>query len=399
MSMRRRFSVVAGLVLALALATSAAGQDPAAEKARVDQRIADLQAEIAEAKDQEGVLTSQLSEVVEELRAAEEAVDRAESSLSALEAELASERDRLERITARLERQTRKLERLKREHRRAVEILEERVRAIYVTETPDVLSFIVSASSFSEVVDSFEFMERIGIQDKRIAAQVKRSKLEAAAQRAATAKTRQVAAATVAVIEARTAEASEVRDELAAGRDTLAAARTLKRSALSDARETRADHLEEVDALLAESASLAAAIREAQEQAAASSTGSGTPSASGFIWPVNGTVVSGFGWRGDRMHEGIDITASSGTPIWAAAAGTVIWASWRGGYGNCVVVDHGNGLATLYAHASSVLVSVGQSVSQGETVALVGSTGNSSGPHLHFEVRVNGTAVDPLGYL
>jgi murein DD-endopeptidase MepM/ murein hydrolase activator NlpD len=190
-----------------------------------------------------------------------------------------------------------------------------------------------------------------------------------------------------------------VRDELVASRDTLAAARTLKRSALTDARETRAEDLEEVETLAAESASLAAAIREAQEQAAASSTGSGIPSASGFIWPVNGAVVSGFGWRGGRMHEGIDITASSGTPIWAAAAGTVIWASWRGGYGNCVVVDHGNGLATLYAHASSILVGVSQSVGQGETIALVGSTGNSSGPHLHFEVRVNGSAVDPLLYL
>ena len=399
MTMRRQLSVVAGLVLALGLAANAAGQDPAAEKARVDQRIADLQAEIGAAKDKEGVLTSQLSEVVDELRAAEEAVETAESSLSALEAELATERDRLAQITARLERQTKKLERLKREYRRAVEILEARVRQIYVTETPDVLSFIVSASSFDEIVDSLEFMERIGLQDKRIAAQVKRSKLEAAAQRAATAKTRRIAVATVAVIEARTAEAREVRDELAAGRDTLAAARTLKRSAITDARESRAEYLEEVEALAAESASLAVAIREAQEQAAASSTGSGTPSASGFIWPVNGVVVSGFGIRWGRMHEGIDITASSGTPIWAAAGGTVIWASWRGGYGNCVVVDHGNGLATLYAHASSILVGVGQSVAQGETIALVGSTGDSSGPHLHFEVRVNGAAVDPLLYL
>ncbi len=396
MTMRRRLSVVACLALALALAASAAGQDPADEKARVDGRIADLQAEIASAKEQEGVLTSQLSEVVEELRAAEEAVATAESSLSALEAELATERDRLERITARLERQTRKLERLKREYRRAVEILEARVRAIYVTETPDVLSFIVSASSFSEVVDSFEFMERIGIQDKKIAAQVKKSKLEAAAQRAATAQTRRVAVATVAVIEARTAEARAVRDELAASRDTLAAARTLKRSALTDARETRAEYLEEVEALAAQSATLAEAIRDAQ---ATGSTGTGAVSAAGFIWPVNGTVVSGFGIRWGRMHEGIDITASIGTPIWAAAAGTVIHAGWLGGYGNLVVVDHGDGLATAYAHASSILVSVGQSVAQGETIALVGSTGNSSGPHLHFEVRVNGVAVDPLLYL
>jgi murein DD-endopeptidase MepM/ murein hydrolase activator NlpD len=103
--------------------------------------------------------------------------------------------------------------------------------------------------------------------------------------------------------------------------------------------------------------------------------------------------------RWGRMHEGIDITAPTGTPIWAAAAGTVIHSGWLGGYGNLVVVDHGNGLATAYAHASAIFVSVGQSVAQGETIALVGSTGNSSGPHLHFEVRVNGVAVDPLFYL
>jgi murein DD-endopeptidase MepM/ murein hydrolase activator NlpD len=99
------------------------------------------------------------------------------------------------------------------------------------------------------------------------------------------------------------------------------------------------------------------------------------------------------------LHEGIDIAASTGTPIWSAADGTVIHAGWLGGYGNLVVVDHGNGLATAYAHASAILVAVGQQVAQGETVALIGSTGTSSGPHLHFEVRVNGVAVDPLLYL
>ncbi len=99
------------------------------------------------------------------------------------------------------------------------------------------------------------------------------------------------------------------------------------------------------------------------------------------------------------MHEGIDIAASTGAPIWAAAAGTVIHAGWLGGYGNLVVLDHGNGLATAYAHCSAILVGVGQTVAQGETIALVGSTGHSTGPHLHFEVRVNGVAVDPLLYL
>jgi murein DD-endopeptidase MepM/ murein hydrolase activator NlpD len=99
------------------------------------------------------------------------------------------------------------------------------------------------------------------------------------------------------------------------------------------------------------------------------------------------------------MHEGIDIAVPTGTPVWAAAAGTVIYSGWLGGYGNLVVVDHGNGLATAYAHNSALLVAVGQVVAQGDTIALAGSTGHSSGPHVHFEVRVNGVAVDPLLYL
>ena len=393
----RRLPVVFTLVLALVFAASAAGQDPETEKAQVDQRITELQAEISAAKDEEGVLTSQLGAVVSELRAAQSAVEQAEGSLDALEAELASEQSRLELLTALLGEQTRRLRRLQDEYRRAVKILEERVRAIYIEEEPDALSVLVSATTFGDLIDGYEFVNRIGLQDRRIAGQVETAKLRAAEKRRATEHTQRLTAATVSVIAARTDEARTVRSELASNRDTLAAAQRLKQSALASSRETREEYLQEVEALAAQSASLAAAIREAQ--AGASSTGTGAPSASGFIWPVNGTAVSGFGWRWGRMHEGIDISASTGTPIWAAAAGTVIHAGWLGGYGNLVVVDHGNGLATAYAHASAILVGVGQQVSQGETLSLVGSTGNSSGPHLHFEVRVNGAAVDPLFYL
>jgi murein DD-endopeptidase MepM/ murein hydrolase activator NlpD len=395
--MRRRIPVVLGLALALVFAASASGQDPEAEKAQVDQRIAELQAEIAAAKEEEGVLTTQLGAVVTELRAAQSAVDEAQGSLELLEAQLATEQERLERLTVLLVEQTRRLERLQEEYRRAVGILEARVRAIYMEQPPDTLSVLVSATTFSELIDSYEFANRIGLQDQRIASRVEKAKLLAASKRRETEHTQRLTAATVSVIAARTDEARFVRNELAASRDTLAAARRLKRSALESARETREEYLEEVEALAAQSASLAAAIRDAQE--GAGSTGTGTPSASGFIWPVNGSVVSGYGMRWGRMHEGIDITASIGTPIWAAAAGTVIHAGWLGGYGNLVVVDHGNGLATAYAHASAILVAVGQQVAQGETISLVGSTGNSSGPHLHFEVRVNGIAVDPLLYL
>jgi murein DD-endopeptidase MepM/ murein hydrolase activator NlpD len=173
--------------------------------------------------------------------------------------------------------------------------------------------------------------------------------------------------------------------------------RSIKQSALAGTREDREEYIREVEALAAESAALAARIQEAQRSAG--STGGGQPSAAGLVWPCDGVVVSGFGMRWGRLHEGIDIGCAYGTPNRAAAAGTVIHSGWLGGYGNLVVVDHGNGLSTAYAHASALLVGVGQTVSQGETVSLVGSTGNSSGPHLHFEVRVDGVAVDPLFYL
>jgi murein DD-endopeptidase MepM/ murein hydrolase activator NlpD len=201
----------------------------------------------------------------------------------------------------------------------------------------------------------------------------------------------------VSVIGARTDEARVARDQLAGDRDRLATVRSIKRSALVGAREHREEYIREVEALAAESAALAARIQAAQRSAG--STGGGQPSAAGLIWPCDGVVVSGFGMRWGRLHEGIDIGCAYGTPNRAAAAGTVIHSGWLGGYGNLVVVDHGNGLSTAYAHASALLVGVGQTVSQGETVSLVGSTGNSSGPHLHFEVRVDGVAVDPLFYL
>jgi murein DD-endopeptidase MepM/ murein hydrolase activator NlpD len=310
---------------------------------------------------------------------------------------LSAQQERLDRLTALLARQTRRLERLEAEYTRAVTILEARVRTAYIDEPPDLLAFLVSASSFDDLIDNVEFLERIGAQDQRVARQVERAKSLAEAERRATIGTRKLQAAAVSVIAARTDEARTARDRLAADRDRLSTVETLKQGALASTRETREDYLHEVEGLAAESASLAAQIKAAQE--GAGSTGNGQPSAAGLIWPCDGVVVSGFGMRWGRMHEGIDINCPYGAPNRAAAAGTVIYAGWLGGYGNLVVVDHGNGLSTAYAHASAILVSVGQTVSQGETVSLVGATGHVTGPHLHFEVRINGVAVDPLLYL
>lgn len=124
-----------------------------------------------------------------------------------------------------------------------------------------------------------------------------------------------------------------------------------------------------------------------------------------FIWPTTSTyITSEFGYRVHPItgiytgHTGVDIGASMNSPVYAAASGTVIIASWYGGYGYAVVIDHGNGISTLYGHNSSLNVSVGDEVSQGQVIASSGSTGNSTGPHLHFEVRIDGECVDPMQY-
>jgi murein DD-endopeptidase MepM/ murein hydrolase activator NlpD len=185
----------------------------------------------------------------------------------------------------------------------------------------------------------------------------------------------------------------------------------------------------ESDRIAAELAAAAAAERAAAEAAAAAAarnnTSNGTSNGGGsgsgstaaavdegptgngtFIRPIAGAgITSGFGYRtdpitgGSGLHSGIDFGAGCGTPIRAAGSGTVLSAGWNGGYGNATIINHGGGLATLYGHQSQIGVSAGQSVSQGEVIGYVGTTGRSTGCHLHFEVRVNGNPVNPLGYL
>jgi len=205
---------------------------------------------------------------------------------------------------------------------------------------------------------------------------------------------RDVAEAT-AVLAKKTEEERAARDALIVRQNALASARANQRSLLASVRSERHGDEEDLAKMQAASAAIAAQIRAHQSSSGSSGSGAST---SGLIWPVNGPITSGFGWRWGRMHEGIDIGAPCGTPIHAAASGTVIYSGWADGYGNFVVIDHGNGLATAYGHQSAIYVS-GGAVSQGQAIGAVGSTGHSTGCHLHFEVRVNGNPVDPLGYL
>lgn len=125
----------------------------------------------------------------------------------------------------------------------------------------------------------------------------------------------------------------------------------------------------------------------------------GRVSGSGLIWPASGTVTSGYGARWGTVHKGIDIANATGTPIWAATGGEVFHAGPFGGYGNAVLIDHGGGMTTLYGHQSRIAVSVGQQVTRGQVIGYIGSTGNSTGPHLHFEVRYRGAPQNPSKFL
>jgi murein DD-endopeptidase MepM/ murein hydrolase activator NlpD len=225
-----------------------------------------------------------------------------------------------------------------------------------------------------------------------------------------TARTRAGVQRATEAVRVRVDEQRTVQQRLLADRTALASARASKQETLAGVNEHEREVRHEVEGLARASASLAAAIRSAQARAAPPSSGgaaagssssgsTGGVSSRGFIWPVSGAVTSGFGWRWGRMHEGIDIAAPSGTPIRAAAAGTVIYSGWMSGYGNLVVVDHGGGLATAYAHMSSIAAGSGSGVVQGQTLGYVGCTGHCFGDHLHFEVRQNGSPVDPMGYL
>ncbi len=193
---------------------------------------------------------------------------------------------------------------------------------------------------------------------------------------------------------------SEVEEELAVLRD---------RRALQ--LEVQAELATRIDAWLLEADERSQASDEftdliRAETAAATGLSAGSASLKGFIMPTTGRIGSAFGPRVHpifgtvRQHTGVDIGASSGNPIWASKDGRVIFAGWKGGYGNTVVMVHGDGtVTTLYAHMSVIQASVGDMVDQGEVVGQIGSTGFSTGPHLHFEVRVNGTPKDPVAFL
>jgi murein DD-endopeptidase MepM/ murein hydrolase activator NlpD len=398
--MRLRLSI--GLLLASLLLVAspvASGQESASDRKEiVDGRINALEEKIQAAREREGVLSSEIEVVTDKIGALQNDVDAASARLGELETVLALHQRKLDRLNQLYALQTRKLVFLQRQHREAVARLSKRLVEIYTSERTSSLSVVLDSGNFSDMLDQLEFLNTIGRQDHKIAGEVETAKLQMQETRNSTRRTRRQVAETTRTVAARTAEQRAVRDRLAWSQRALATARRDKRATLATVREDKEDAIGHMRDLQAQSAALAAKIRSAQSSSIVPAP-TGAASAAGFVWPVHGILTSGFGWRWGRMHEGIDIAVSNGTPVVAAAAGTVIVAGWMGGYGNLVVVDHGGGISTAYGHNTSVTVGVGQQVAQGQLIAYSGSTGHSTGPHVHFEVRINGGAVDPMGYL
>jgi murein DD-endopeptidase MepM/ murein hydrolase activator NlpD len=382
--MVRRPALLAALAAALVLAAPADGDNST--------KIAALQARIAAARQHEAALSAQISDVTSRIRSLEGKVGDVAQKLSVLEQDLALHQERLDKLNALYLYETKRLHFLQGEYVRVVNALNRRLVEIYESPEPSAAEVILNSKSVQEAIDTLHYLAAIAEQDKRIARDVADARDEVHATRERTKKMRASVASETHVVAIRTQQQREVKNELLASRSNLANARNRKRQDLASTQQKEKEWIEEANALAAADASV-------RSQLAGSQSGDTTPSASGLIWPVNGPVTSPFGYRWGRLHAGIDIAAPSGTPIHAAAGGRVVIAGWVGGYGNYTCIDHGGGMATCYAHQSSFATSVGAHVSQGQVIGYVGNTGHSFGPHLHFEVRINGTPVDPLGYL
>ncbi|MBK5219134.1 MAG: peptidoglycan DD-metalloendopeptidase family protein [Thermoleophilia bacterium] len=389
------FSVLTAALIAMLLAATAA---PAAD---LQDQLDAKQTKLEDVREREGVLTTTITEYGDEIDRLTGEVATIRNHEAAVAARLAGKQAELDGAVARLGSAHDRLLQIRTQLQRALVGLRERLVAMYESGAPDALTILVDSSGVDDLAARAEYLERIRGMDEAVVGRVRDLRNEAKAL----------------VTELREAKLTieSARDEIAAEEQALASARAAlegRQAELHQARATRVDALAQIGVHEAELEGSVAAI-QSELAAQLAATGSAPLPAGpiqegsgGLIWPVNGPITSGFGGRdigaGYEDHPGVDIGVPEGTPIRAAAAGTVVLQQSEaesGGYGNFTCIDHGGGLSTCYAHQSSFAVSAGDSVAQGEVIGYVGSTGYSTGAHLHFEVRIYGQVTDPMGYL
>jgi murein DD-endopeptidase MepM/ murein hydrolase activator NlpD len=381
-TIRRPAVAALAAVLALGSALLMTSGAPAQDlQSQLDQK----QAQLDQAKQQEGVLST--------------TIQRYSGQIETLAGQVATLRNReamvqqeLDQKQAELERDKHQLQVLRVRLHRSIKTLNQRLVAIYKSAQPDALSVILNAHGFDDLLTRYTYLRRVEEQDTSIVVRVRdlRNRTKDTVIRVRAERND---------IAAKRDELARTRSELEGRQSELGAARQNKRQALAKVQDSEQELEGDVSDIQGEiQAQLQAAQAAAPAQPAGPIQGE---SSSGFIWPVNGPITSPFceprPW--EACHPGIDIGVPSGTPIRAVADGTVAIAGPESGYGNYTCIDHGGGLSSCYAHQESISVSVGQHVSQGQVIGISDCTGLCFGPHLHFEVRVNGQVVDPMGYL
>lgn len=336
---------------------------------------------------------AQLEETLRELKSDQLAAHR---KLKATQEELSASRRRLRQAKARLEEVRATLRNIKAEQERTLAELEahksamsERMLAMWRSGQSSYFEVVLEATSFEDFSNRAEFTGLVARQDEEMLDGLAELRDRLASQRA--------------TMEIKEREAAQLRTRIAE-QTTLVERQTRQARALAQEADTeRAKAEREYAAEVAALNELAAMIRRVQAAGASAGAYSGT-SDGRFMRPINGRLTSGFGYRIHptlhyrKFHNGIDLAAPSGTPIRASAAGRVVYAGWRGALGNAIMIDHGSGWSTVYGHCSSFSCSAGQIVGRGDVIGRVGSTGRSTGPHVHWTVYRNGQAVNPLNH-
>lgn len=341
--------------------------------------IKNIESQQQDVMQEKQLLDSQINEIQQTIDEIESVIDESERQIDAKNEELEAAEERL---------------------KAADDQLKQRVKSMYMNGNTSYLEILFGAESFSDLITRVNMLKYIVDNDNKIIAEVVADKntIEQAKTVIEEQKNEQEAAKGLQVSEKQRMEASVARQQ------------EIMQSLENDKDKLRAEQEKlkaSEDELMREMDRIEAEERERERQAAQSGSSGGTVTrGSGVMgWPlaVNGRITSRFGYRSDTAinnHTGIDIAASTGTAILAADSGTVSAVRYdKNGYGNYVLISHGGGLFTLYGHCSATYVSVGQSVSKGQKIAAVGSTGYSTGPHLHFEVRVGGSRVNPEPYI
>ncbi|HEX8158180.1 MAG TPA: peptidoglycan DD-metalloendopeptidase family protein [Solirubrobacteraceae bacterium] len=389
------------LVLWAVLPLSSSGQSKQQELDRLQNRIDRARERIGRKKGTERVLTSQIAGYSRRIHRLQGKISRLDNRQQVIQSDLDAKRAELERLRTDLRTERARLVRLRKRFDQTRAMLRVRLIEIYKAEPPDLVTVILNSDGFADLLERSEFIKRISDQDRKIVVLVHDAKLDSVASEQRLNRLERRQQTVTEIVQQRRDEIAGVKYELIGTRVGYARTKAGKAAALSKVRADRHDLQEHVDSLEAASSKIAQQLNALQPANAGDlpiRQGSGS-----MIWPVNGPISGAFGeQRPGHIHAGIDIAAGEGTPIHAADNGKVVLMQGvgaSGGYGNYTCVQHTGSLATCYAHQSRFGTSMGASVSKGQVIGYVGNTGHSFGAHLHFEVRVNGTPVNPLGYL